>query len=171
MIFALRELRANGANRVGAAEIGQAQIHQRHVGLMRAKQLDRMMPGRRFRADAHVGLERDHAGESEPHEIVIVDEHQPHAGVLMRRLRARARARRGSGMRTATTAPPSGRFSSVNVPPDLVDAFANPAQAEMAADLFEPGLGEAGAIVRHDQMHGVVGRTAARRRRAPRPSV
>ena len=73
---ALGKLRADGADRVGAAEIGQAQIHQRHVGLMRAKQLDGVMPRRRFGADAHVGLERDHAGESEADEIVIVDEHQ-----------------------------------------------------------------------------------------------
>ena len=52
------------------------------------EQLDRMMPGGRFRADGHVGFERDDARQAQADQIVVVDEQEPKLVSLMTRISA-----------------------------------------------------------------------------------
>ena len=123
--FGVRILGANRADGIGAAQIGQPEIHQRHVRPAQSEQLDGVVTGGGFRAYRHVGLERDDAGQPEADEVVIVDEHEPNRVVIVaiwdspRETPGRGSRRLTLGTVTATTAPPSGWFSSRSVPPIL----------------------------------------------------
>ena len=64
---------ADGDHRVDAAHVRQPEVHQRHVGPMLLKQLDRFAAGRRLRHHDHVGLVGDDRGDAFAQQRMVVD--------------------------------------------------------------------------------------------------
>ena len=66
------ELGADGGERVDAAHVGQAQVHERHVGPLRPVLLDASRPVRRLGHELHVGLRVDQRADPLAQQRMVV---------------------------------------------------------------------------------------------------
>ena len=116
-------------------------------GLCEPEEFDRVTTRRRLGTHGHVRLQRDHTGQAETHEIVIVDEHQPkrvsHGDSPTRIFGSRA-----LGTRHSEDGAAARLLLEPERPAHLVDALANAAQSEVPGRSVEAPVGEACTVVR-----------------------
>src|SRR5215469_3477856 len=74
---------SDGRNRLDAAHVGHAEVHQRHIRPQATKALNGLTPTAGLSDQGHILLAVQHRGDSFPQKLVIVDGKYPdHPGVL-----------------------------------------------------------------------------------------